>query len=221
MGISLVTCFLSACGGAPANPSVASVIPASESPRAAPSPSVALVSTPTPARPVAASPVSSPAASLALPPLQRLRVGNTGGSGANLRQEPSVQAERVELVPDGALVDLVDPGRDVAGTIWREVRTDSGATGWIAAEFLSPVTAVEIRVSPLPISSGGPPPSAAAGARVPPVDGLNCPESHPVKAMGVGGLRYLPPGHPSYASTAPDICFSSVEAAEALGFRAP
>jgi hypothetical protein len=133
-----------------------------------------------------------------------------------------VQSERVELVPDGALVDLVDPGRDVGGTTWREVRTESGATGWIAAEFLSPVTAVEIRVSPLPISSGGPPPSsAAAGARVPPVDAGNCPESHPVKAVGVGGLRYVPPGHPQYAGTTPDVCFSSVEAAEALGFRGP
>jgi hypothetical protein len=119
-------------------------------------------------------------------------------------------------------VDLVDPGRDVGGTTWREVRTESGATGWIAAEFLSPVTAVEIRVSPLPISSGGPPPAAsAAGARVPPVDASNCPDSHPVKAVGVGGLRYVPPGHPQYTSTAPDICFSSVEAAEALGFRGP
>jgi hypothetical protein len=118
-------------------------------------------------------------------------------------------------------VDLVDPGRDVGGTTWREVRTDSGATGWIAAEFLSSVTAVEIRVSPLPISSGGPPPSAAAGERVQPIDAQNCPESHPVKAVGVGGLRYVPPGHPLYASTAPDICFGSVQAAEALGFRAP
>jgi hypothetical protein len=154
--------------------------------------------------------------------LQRLRIGNTGGAGANLRGEPSTQAERVELVPDGALVDLLDPGREVGGTTWREVRTDSGATGWIAAEFLSPVTAVEIRVSPLPIQSGGPPSSAVtSAARVPPVDGQNCPESHPVKAVGVGGLRYIPPNHPRYADTAPDICFSSVEAAEALGFKAP
>jgi hypothetical protein len=88
----------------------------------------------------------------------RLRVGSTDGSGATLRREPSVQAEPVELVPDGALVELIDPGRQVNGTVWREVRTETGATGWIAAEFLSPVTVVEIRVSPLPIPSVGPPP---------------------------------------------------------------
>ena len=82
-------------------------------------------------------------------PLQRLRVGNTGGSGANLRREPNAQSERVELVPDGALVDLVDPGREVGGAMWREVRTDSGATGWISAEFLSPVTAV-LYTTPIP-----------------------------------------------------------------------
>ena len=128
----------------------------------------------------------------------------------------------MELLPDGALVDLVDPGRDIAGTVWREVRAESGATGWVSAEFLSPVTAVEIRVSPLPISSGGPPPPAgAAGTRVPPIDAQHCPDDHPVKAVGVGGLRYIPPGHPQYESTAPDICFTSVEAAEALGFRGP
>ncbi|MFN0070454.1 MAG: SH3 domain-containing protein [Chloroflexota bacterium] len=167
-----------------------------------------------------ASPVASPVAAEGPPPLQRLRIGNTGGSGANLRGEPSPQSERIKLLLDGALVDLVDPGQEIAGTVWREIRDETGATGWISAEFLVPVTAVEIRVSPLPISSGGPPAQAGAtGTRVPPIDRLTCPESHPVKAVGVGGLRYYPSTHGQYAETAPDVCLSTVEAAEALGFR--
>jgi len=200
-----------------------SALPPSPKAQVASSPvaTVLVAGSPVPSPPAAASPAPSPTEETGPPPLQRLRVGNTGGAGANLRTEPSAQGERIELVPEGTLVDLVDPGRDISGTTWREVRTESGATGWIAAELLSPVTAVEIRVSPLPISSGGPPPAsgAAADARVPPLDRQNCPASHPVKAVGVGGLRYVPPGHPQYAATAPDICFISVEAAEGLGFR--
>lgn len=189
---------------------------------ASPSPLPGATAVPTARPTLNAAPVASPTADPGPPVLQRLRVGATGGSGANMRVAPDSQAERVKLLPDGALVDLVDPGREVNGTLWRQVRDDTGATGWVAAELLAAVTAVEIRVSPLPIASGGPPlPTGAAGARVPPVDRQTCPESHPVKAVGVGGLRYYAPSHPQYAATLPDICFSSVEAAEGLGFRAP
>ena len=127
-------------------------LPAAPSAVSIPATSVAASPRPIPA----ASPAPSPTADVGPAPLQRLQVGNTAGAGANLRAQPDAQAERVELLPDGALVDLVDPGRDVGGTVWREVRAQSGATGWVAAEFLSPVTAVEIRVSPLPISSRRP-----------------------------------------------------------------
>jgi len=188
-------------------------------------PTVAVIPTATavteapPASPQAESPLADSSPS----PLQRLRVVNTGGSGANLRAEPSSQAERIKTLLDGALLDLLDPGREVGGTSWRQVRDEAGATGWVSAEFLAPLTAVQIRVSPI---AGGP--AEAPGStfatpvtRAVPVDRQNCPQSHPVKAVGSGGFFYYTADNPRYASIAPDVCFTSGQVAESLGFRAP
>ena len=124
--IAVASFLLTACGGAPtATPSAP---PPSPQAQVAPSPvaTVLVSSSPAPSPPAAASPAPSPTEETGPPPLQRLRVGNTGGAGANLRAEPSVQGERIELVPEGTLVDLVDPGRDISGTTWREVEQNLG-----------------------------------------------------------------------------------------------
>jgi SH3-like domain-containing protein len=59
----------------------------------------------------------------------RFRVVHTGGEGANLRREPSEQAERVGAVREGALLS----GGSHA---WRQVTTARGEQGWVAEAFL-------------------------------------------------------------------------------------
>jgi hypothetical protein len=52
-------------------------------------------------------------------------------------------------------------------------------------------------------------------------DGSNvCPEAYPIKG-NASSMIYHVPGRPAYDRTVPEFCFTTVEAAEAAGFRAP
>ncbi|MFN8522512.1 MAG: SH3 domain-containing protein [Chloroflexota bacterium] len=66
----------------------------------------------------------------------RLQIANTDGQGVNLRREPSTTAERIKVVPERDLVDVIGPDREVDGRRWKNVRTLDGDTGWIPAAFL-------------------------------------------------------------------------------------
>jgi hypothetical protein len=100
--------------------------PLAASPAAAASPSPA-------AQPgtVAASP--SPAQ-----PVARMKVGNTEGQGANLRQRPSATAPVLRTLPEGAVVEVIGAETNAEGRSWRNVRDQAGANGWVAAELLVP-----------------------------------------------------------------------------------
>jgi SH3-like domain-containing protein len=67
---------------------------------------------------------------------ERVQVGNTQGQGANLRREPSPTGERVRVVPDGAIVEVIGPDREVEGRRWRNVRDADGEVGWILSSLL-------------------------------------------------------------------------------------
>ena len=109
-----------------------------------PSTPFAIVASPSPSpSPIAdASPSPSPSPSPApSPAAQRARVVNTEGQGANLRERPSATAERVRSLQDGTVVDIIGPDQTVEGTVWRPVReSTTGATGWLAADFLETVS---------------------------------------------------------------------------------
>jgi hypothetical protein len=79
------------------------------------------------------SPSPSPAASRG-----RLKVTNTEGQGANLRQRPSTTAPVVGSVAEGTILDLVGTDQQAEGRTWSNVRQPGGPTGWIAAELLGP-----------------------------------------------------------------------------------
>lgn len=93
-----------------------------------------------------ASPSASPAASASPSPAligpptaligERVRVANTDGQGANLRQDASSAAPILGLVPDGTVLEIVGADREADGRTWRNVREPGGATGWIAADLL-------------------------------------------------------------------------------------
>jgi SH3-like domain-containing protein len=59
----------------------------------------------------------------------QFQVANTGGTGANLRPRPSTDGTPIKILTEGASVD----GQQHA---WRQVSDSTGATGWMADEFL-------------------------------------------------------------------------------------
>ena len=62
--------------------------------------------------------------------------------------------------------------------------------------------------------AGGVPPGAVRG------DGSrDCPPAYPIKASQAE-MRFLEPGAPAYDATIPQLCFSSVESAQAAGLSA-
>jgi SH3-like domain-containing protein len=111
-----------------------------------------------------ASPAAAqPPAITPTPPLaagQRLQIANTGGDGANLRRDPGQSGEKIKTVPEGSLVEIVGPDRNVDGTVWRNVRDLQGDVGWVAGGFLALEGSVPIIVAP----AGGSTPSAATGS---------------------------------------------------------
>jgi hypothetical protein len=80
---------------------------------------------------VAASPSPSPAG-------QRLKVANTEGQGANMRQRPATSAPVLRTLPEGASVEAIGGETNADGRAWRNVRDQGGATGWVASELLVP-----------------------------------------------------------------------------------
>lgn len=70
-----------------------------------------------------------------LPDLPRAIVINTQGIGLRLRQTPG--GAEITVLPEGSIVALLDDApRDVNGTLWREVQTATGETGWVGADYL-------------------------------------------------------------------------------------
>jgi len=68
---------------------------------------------------------------------QIFTVSWTGGSGARLRAQPSTGAQTLAIVVDATPLIVVGPDRAADGINWRQVRTPSGAEGWISSQFLS------------------------------------------------------------------------------------
>lgn len=72
-----------------------------------------------------------------------LRIANTGGAGALLRSAPSLDADPVALLPDGAIVQALGPASQSEDRDWRPVRSSEGAEGWVAVDLLAPAENAE------------------------------------------------------------------------------
>ncbi|MCC6177544.1 MAG: SH3 domain-containing protein [Chloroflexi bacterium] len=77
------------------------------------------------------------AASVSDTPAPRVRVTRTDGAGVNLRARPSASSTALMLLPEGAPLDVVGADVQAEGRTWRNVRTSTGRTGWVAAQYLS------------------------------------------------------------------------------------
>ncbi|HLI29330.1 MAG TPA: SH3 domain-containing protein [Chloroflexota bacterium] len=73
------------------------------------------------------------------PPVEFVRVANTGGLGISLRREPRADAPRVTARPENTVLQVVGPETVSEGRVWREVQDAQGNRGWAPADFLVPV----------------------------------------------------------------------------------
>ena len=101
------------------------------------------------------SPEPSPPAAEPIPTAgdtpRQVRVANTEGQGANLRREPSLASQRVKVVREGTLLDVIGDDRELAGRVWRQVQDESGDAGWIPGELLVEEREARPRPPPTPV----------------------------------------------------------------------
>jgi hypothetical protein len=96
--------------------------------------------TATPAPPTA-TPLPEPTGTPTPVPARSARVVNTEGQGANMRRAPSVSAQRVKLVTEGTIVELIGTEQRGDGYAWRNVRDVDGSAGYVISDFLQPIQA--------------------------------------------------------------------------------
>ena len=74
----------------------------------------------------------------AVPEAQFAQVGNTGGAGVNVRDNPGLGSTVIILLPDESRVTMMDQTQVVDGYTWQRVILADGRQGWIAVNFLIP-----------------------------------------------------------------------------------
>jgi peptidoglycan/xylan/chitin deacetylase (PgdA/CDA1 family)/uncharacterized protein YraI len=65
-------------------------------------------------------------------------VAGTGGSGANVREEPSTNATVLAVLPDGTEVQPLGGPTEGDGMYWLKIRSEPNVQGWVAADLLQP-----------------------------------------------------------------------------------
>ena len=65
-------------------------------------------------------------------------MARTDGTGVNLRARPSASAATLMVLAEGASVELVGQDVQAEGRTWRNVRSATGQTGWVAAQYVEP-----------------------------------------------------------------------------------
>jgi hypothetical protein len=92
-----------------------------------------------PSAPAASAPAASASAQASASAAGRAFViANTDGEGLRMRSEPSTNSAEVTVLPEGARVTEIGPGRNAEGRDWLNVQDENGNKGWVAAEFTAP-----------------------------------------------------------------------------------
>ena len=55
-----------------------------------------------------------------------------------MRERPGAAGPVIKTVPEGTVLRVVGADQQMDGKAWKNVRDDTGSTGWIAAELLEP-----------------------------------------------------------------------------------
>ena len=85
--------------------------------------------------PAAPPPAAAPAATPAPAAISTVETGSPGGA-ARLRAEPRLDAAILERLPQGVQVTELGPEAAEGPRKWRQVRSSSGAVGWVDASLL-------------------------------------------------------------------------------------
>ena len=104
---------------------------------------LATPSAPTPEAPFSLEDYPPPITAVATPQGQpeRGRVVGASTGGVNLRAKPGLTGPRLKGLFDGTELEVIGPDSMVEGTTWRNFRDPSDRSeGWVAAEFVAPVT---------------------------------------------------------------------------------
>jgi hypothetical protein len=72
------------------------------------------------------------------PDVQAVRVSGTDGQGVSLRDAPNPTSRRLVVVPEGARLTIIGEDVQAGGRTWRNVKTASGQSGWVAADYVKP-----------------------------------------------------------------------------------
>jgi hypothetical protein len=75
-------------------------------------------------------------ANAAPPPVERVKVANTGGVGAILRADPP-RGRQVGALRDGTVLQVIEH-RQVDSSDWVHVRTPDGTEGWVFGPLVAP-----------------------------------------------------------------------------------
>lgn len=70
----------------------------------------------------------------------RAQVGNTGGSGVNVRGGSGTGFEVILVVGDQTLLEVLEGPSEADGYVWWKVRLDDGTEGWMVQDYLVPVS---------------------------------------------------------------------------------
>lgn len=65
-------------------------------------------------------------------------VVDTGGVGVTLRNGPSTRTVRVQIVPEGSRVFVLEGPTDADSYLWWRIRLQDGTEGWVVGDFLAP-----------------------------------------------------------------------------------
>jgi len=86
-----------------------------------------------------------------------VRVANTDGQHLNLREGPSAQQTVMARLPAGETLTVTGASRMAEGLRWLPVRTSTAQTGWVAADYVTLVSAPTPSPTPLPSPTPVPP----------------------------------------------------------------
>jgi hypothetical protein len=67
---------------------------------------------------------------------KKVKVKESDGTSVNLRDKPGTTGTIVKSVPEGTVLDVIGEDRQMDGKAWKNVKDESGATGWMAAELV-------------------------------------------------------------------------------------
>jgi hypothetical protein len=69
---------------------------------------------------------------------EKVKVKESDGTGANLRDKPGQTGTVVKTIPEGTVLQVVGEDKQMDGKTWKNVKDDAGTTGWMASELLEP-----------------------------------------------------------------------------------